>query len=88
MSTTSQKQQKHTPTANSKQISKPQPPKAELQKEKEEKKNGFSQLRIPRRNRGKMTSNSQQAFNNSILLLEYENEDENRGECNKSKERR
>ncbi len=88
MSSSSQKQPKLTPTAISKQTPKPQPTKADLQKEKEEKKNGFSQLRIPRRNRGKITSNSQQAFNNSILLLEYENEDDNRGESHKSKERR
>lgn len=45
----------------------------EEQRAKEEQKNNFSQLRVPRRNKGKVPSNSQQAFNNSILLLEYEN---------------
>lgn len=44
---------------------------------------------MPRRNKGKVPSNSQQAFNNSILLLEYENEEEPRVDSNhKSKERR
>ena len=72
MSSSSQKQQKQAPTTTSKpssrQLTKQDPPK-----EKEEQKSPFAQLRIPRRNRGKVPSNSQQAFNNSILLLEYEN---------------
>jgi hypothetical protein len=71
MSSTSQKQQKNTPPANSKHNSRLPPTKVDPPKEKEEQKNPFSQLRIPRRNRGKATLNSQQAFNNSILLLEY-----------------
>lgn len=46
-------------------------PKASINHLTEEKRerNTFSQLRVPRRNRGKMPSNSRQAFNNSILLL-------------------
>ena len=72
MSSSSQKQQKQAPIATSKpssrQLTRQDPPK-----EKEEQKSPFSQLRIPRKNRGKVPSNSHQAFNNSILLLEYEN---------------
>ena len=66
MSSSSQRQQKLAPKATSRQQPKPCPPK-------EEQKSPFSQLRVPRRNRGKVPSNSYQAFNNSILLLEYEN---------------
>lgn len=72
MSSSSQKQQKEIPAPASKQTARQQP-KPYPFKEKEEQKSPFSQLRIPRRNRGKAPSNSQQAFNNSILLLEYEN---------------
>jgi hypothetical protein len=72
MSCSSQKQQKQAPTTTSKPFSR-QLTKQDAPKEKEEQKSQFSQLRIPRRNRGKVPSNSQQAFNNSILLLEYEN---------------
>lgn len=72
MSSSSQKQQKQAPPAGSKASSR-QLPKAYAAKEKEEQRSPFSQLRIPRRNRGKVPSNSYQAFNNSILLLEYEN---------------
>jgi hypothetical protein len=89
MSSSSQKQQKNTPTANSKLTSRLQQAKVEQTKEKEEVKNNFSQLRVPRRNKGKVASNSQQAFNNSILLLEYENEEEPRVDSShKSRERR
>lgn len=72
MSAAGQKPQKQALTGPSKPSSR-QLPKPEPPKEKEEQKSPFSQLRIPRRNRGKVPSNSHQAFNNSILLLEYEN---------------
>jgi hypothetical protein len=72
MSSASQKPQKQSLPNPSKPSSR-QLPKPDTPKEKEEQKSPFSQLRIPRLNRGKVPSNSHQAFNNSILLLEYEN---------------
>lgn len=41
-----------------------------------EKTSPLSQLRVPRKNRGRLTSNSKNAFNNTLLLLEYEGEEE------------
>ena len=40
-------------------------------KNKEEKKTSFSQIKVPRKNKGIVTSKNNQAFNNSLLLLEY-----------------
>ena len=71
MSAASQKPQKQALTGPSKPSSR-QLPKIDPPKEKEEHKSPFSQWKIPRRNRGKLPPNSQ-AFNNYILLLEYEN---------------
>ena len=44
------------------------------------RKSPYSQLRVPRRNRGKLSSKSQQVFTNKILLLEYEPEEETKVE--------
>jgi hypothetical protein len=71
MSTSTQRTQKSTTLAKPKCTERAKIEKKEVVEEKEELKNTFSQLRITRRNRGKATSNSRQAFNNSILLLEY-----------------
>lgn len=89
MSSSSQRLQKNTPTAKTKPNPRPPQTHPEPPKDKEELKSAFSQIRIPRRNRGKTTNNSQQAFNNSILLLEYENEEEPRlDSSHKSRDRR
>jgi hypothetical protein len=49
-----------------------------------ERTNTFAALKVPRKNRGKIITNSKNAFNNSLLLLEYEGEEdvkpESRGE--------
>jgi CRISPR/Cas system-associated protein endoribonuclease Cas2 len=71
MSASSQKFQQSSTNTHNKRISHQQPDQTNIKKEKVEEKNSFSQLRVPRRNRGKIASNSQQAFNNFILLLEY-----------------
>lgn len=41
----------------------------EALKNKEEKKASFSQIKVPRKNKGMVTSKNNQAFNNSLLLL-------------------
>jgi hypothetical protein len=51
-------------------------PPETLPAKKEEQGSPFSHLRVPRRNRGKILPCSQRAFNNSILLLEYENRED------------
>lgn len=49
-----------------------------------ERSNPFAALKVPRKNRGKIITNSKNAFNNSLLLLEYEGEEDvkpdNKGE--------
>jgi len=41
-----------------------------------ERPNPFAALKVPRKNRGKVITNSKNAFNNSLLLLEYEGEED------------
>ena len=55
-------------------------PKTRRSRDKERTISPYSHLRVVRKNRGKLTSKSQQVFTNKILLLEYEGEEETKPE--------